>query len=395
MELTRKQEEGLSIALERYELGCAYTCISGFAGTGKTTLVSHIIAALDLDPQTDVAYVAYTGKAAKVLSAKGNPNATTIHKLIYRSRQMPNGAYYYQLRDSLEHDYKVIVVDEVSMVPNKMWNELLLFGVYIIACGDPGQLPPVSKDEANGILEHPHVFLDEIMRQAQESEIIRLTMDIREGKTIHPFKGNEVHIIKKTDLVSGMYTWADQILVGTNNQRININNQVREILGRGEEPEIGDKVISLHNQWDYLSDTDAPLTNGSIGTLKSFTKSNLWLPMRIKEGAVGILNAEIEEDADQGIFSEIPIDYQCLISGTPSLTPRQEYQLSKSKAYDGPKPMPFAYAYAITGHKSQGSEWNKVLVIEETFPFDREEHKRWLYTACTRASEKLVLVLKG
>lgn len=393
MELTRKQEEGLKLALEGYFMGDPYVCISGYAGSGKTTLVSHIIAALGVDPENDVAYVAYTGKAAKVLSAKGNPNATTIHKLIYHSRQMPNGAYFYQLRKKLEKEYKIIVVDEVSMVPVKMWMELLSFGIYIIACGDPGQLPPVSKDEANGVLEHPHIFLDEIMRQAQESEIIRLTMDIREGKTILPFKGNEVHIVTKNELVSGMYTWADQVLVGTNNLRISINNEVRAMLGRGETPENGDKVISLHNQWDYLSSTKAPLTNGTISILSDFEKDKIYLPKHIGTKPIDILYSTLTEDIG-GEFKNIPIDFQCLTEGIPALTPRQEYQLSKSKTYEGPKPMPFSYAYAITCHKAQGSEWDKVLVIEERFPFDREEHKRWLYTACTRAAQKLVLVLK-
>lgn len=362
-------------------------------GSGKTTLVSHIIAALGVDPENEVAYVAYTGKAAKVLSAKGNPNATTIHKLIYHSRRMPNGAYFYQLRKKLEKEYRIIVVDEVSMVPIKMWIELLSFGIYIIACGDPGQLPPVSKDEANGVLEHPHIFLDEIMRQAQESEIIRLTMDIREGKTISPFKGNEVHIVTKDNLVSGMYTWADQILVGTNAMRISINQQVRKMKGiETNDPIEGDKIISLHNQWNTLSDGEIPLTNGTIGTLTSFSKQKIWLPEYISNTPIDILHACFNEDEDG--FSGIPIDYKCLTTGENALTPRQEYQLAKSKKYCGPLPMPFSYAYAITGHKSQGSEWPRVLVLEETFPFDREEHKRWLYTACTRASEKLVLVLK-
>ena len=395
MELTRKQEEGLALALEGYYNWEPYLCISGYAGSGKTTLVSHIIAALNLDPEEEVAYVAYTGKAAKVLSSKGNPNATTIHKLIYKAKLMPNGKYLFSLRKQLEKPYKVIVVDEVSMVPKKMWEELLGFGAFVIACGDPGQLPPVSSTDANGILDKPHVFLDEIMRQAQDSEIIQLTMNIREGKPLAPFKGKDVNIVRKKDMVSGMLTWADQVLVGTNEARTNLNNQIRAMQGRGPEPEIGDKVISLHNQWDTISSTEAPLTNGSIGSLEAVKKSTFWLPPHIDNGKpLQCLVSSIKEDADDGIFFEIPIDYTSIKDGEPSLNPRQEYQLKKSKRYNGPIPMPFAYGYAITCHKAQGSEWSKVTVLEERFPFDREEHKRWLYTACTRASEKLTLILK-
>ena len=87
------------------------------------------------------------------------------------------------------------------------------------------------------------------------------------------------------------------------------------------------------------------------------------------------------------------IDYKALTTGTKALTPKQEFQMNRSlKLPDAP--FEFAYGYAITCHRAQGSEWDKIMVIEENFPFDREEHKRWLYTACTRAAEKLVVVKK-
>ena len=91
--LTKKQEEGLRTAVERYKNGYKYTVISGYAGSGKSTLVKFIIEALDVDPQLEVAYVAFTGKAASVLAQKGCPNATTAHKLLYRAKPMPNGSY--------------------------------------------------------------------------------------------------------------------------------------------------------------------------------------------------------------------------------------------------------------------------------------------------------------
>ena len=96
---------------------------------------------------------------------------------------------------------------------------------------------------------------------------------------------------------------------------------------------------------------------------------------------------------DNDKFIDIPIDYQCMISGNPTLTPKQVYQLNRNKKLPD-APYEFAYAYAITTHKAQGSEWDKVLVIEEPFPFSLEDHKKWLYTACTRAKEKLVVIAK-
>ena len=96
-------------------------------------------------------------------------------------------------------------------------------------------------------------------------------------------------------------------------------------------------------------------------------------------------------DENQDRFDYIPIDYTSLVEGRKILTPKQEFQMRKSQKLPDP-PFEFAYAYAITCHKAQGSEWKKVLTIEEKFPFDKEEHARWLYTAATRASEKLVVV---
>jgi hypothetical protein len=96
---------------------------------------------------------------------------------------------------------------------------------------------------------------------------------------------------------------------------------------------------------------------------------------------------------DEDTFQSLPIDYICLKNGQSPLTSKQQYQMSVNKKCPAP-PYEFAYAYGITCHKAQGSEWDKVLVFEETFPFDPEEHKRWLYTAVTRAKEKLVIVRK-
>lgn len=119
--LTKKQEEGLRTAVERYKLGEKYTVIAGFAGSGKSTLVKFIVEALGVDPQEDVAYVAFTGKAATVLQQKGCPNAVTAHKLLYKAKPLPNGSYRFYPRDVLENDYKVVVVDEVSMLPMSLW----------------------------------------------------------------------------------------------------------------------------------------------------------------------------------------------------------------------------------------------------------------------------------
>lgn len=394
MILTAKQQLGLKTAVARYKAREPWTCISGYAGSGKSTLVKFIIAALNVAPE-EVCYVAFTGKAATVLKQKGCENAMTAHKLLYYARPTPSGKFVFVPKKSFEEPYKVIVVDEVSMLPRPMWELLLRHKVYILALGDPGQLPPINPEDDNHVLDNPHVFLDEIMRQAQESEIIRLSMHVREGKPLSDFKaaGAQVQIYTPEQVVDGMYGWADQILCATNQKRTQINNFIRKKKGFGEAPEIGDKIISLRNHWSEISTSgNWALTNGAIGTIEQYNVQKMSLPRYVSQTPVEIMRTDIVLD-DEDKFIELPIDYQCLLTGVSPLTPKQIYLMGKSELCP-PPPFEFAYAYAITTHKAQGSEWDKVLVMEERFPFDEEEHKRWLYTACTRAREKLVVIRK-
>ena len=394
MTLTKKQEEGLAIAVARYKSHEAYTCVSGYAGTGKSTLIKFIIAALDLKPE-QVCYVAYTGKAAQVLKQKGCPNPITAHKLLYKAKPMPNGTYKFEPKLSLEGEYEIIVVDEVSMLPKEMWLRLLSHRIHVIACGDPFQLPPIDKDSDNHVLDKPHVFLDEIMRQAYDSEIIRFSMWIREGNPIDqvPVSGSQVLMMRPEEVVTGMYDWADQILCATNAKRNAVNNFMREIKGFGPEPQVGDKIISLRNQWEFFSNSiadPAPLTNGTIGVIERADRTYIRPPYWICDRNIPVLyTTMIDENSDR--FDYIPIDYTSLTTGEKFLTGKQEFQMRKSNKCPDP-PFEFAYAYGITCHKSQGSEWDKVLVYEERFPYEKEEHARWAYTAATRASEKLVWI---
>ena len=140
MILTAKQEEGLRIAIARYKAREPYTCIAGYAGTGKSTLIRFIIAALGINPE-DVCYITFTGKAASVLQQKGCQNTKTAHKLLYYAQfNKETGKYKFVPRKALEERYKLIIVDEVSMLPKCMWELLLTHKIPVIALGDPGLL---------------------------------------------------------------------------------------------------------------------------------------------------------------------------------------------------------------------------------------------------------------
>ena len=392
MILTKKQEEGLRIAVERYLNDEKYTVISGYAGSGKTTLVRFIIEALNVD-EDEVCYCAFTGKAAEVLRKKGNKNTCTLHKLLYESIPKPTGGFF--RKPKTEIPYSIIVVDEISMAPKTLIDLLFRYNVYVICLGDPFQLPPIDKDEDNHLLEHPHIFLDEIMRQAQESEIIRLTMKIRNQEDIDFYNGNEVKIIPYDQLNTGILQWGDQILTATNIKRQMINNQMRELHQYPNYPVDGDKVICLRNYWEELSENEDALVNGTIGFLRdsfqSFRQIPAFVKSNIRKFDLLISDIHIPETGDK--YNMVEIDRKMIITGEKCCDWKLSYQLGKLRSrYGEIVPKEFAYAYAITVHKAQGSEWNRVVVLEETFPFDKTEHARWLYTACTRASEKLVLV---
>ena len=233
------------------------------------------------------------------------------------------------------------------------------------------------------------------MRQAAESEIIQLTMKIRNRESIEYMSGNEVMVVPKDDLVTGHLTWADQVICATNAKRLALNNQMRELYGYEGLPQDGEKMICLRNYWEDIStDGEGVLVNGMTGTIHnpfpSFRDAPRYVKMRDHRMPL-VCGDFISED--EHIFAKVEMDKYFIENGEPFLDWRESYALGKLIPRIGDIiPRQFTYGYAVTCHKAQGSEWDKVLVIEETFPFDKTEHARWLYTAATRASEKLVLV---
>lgn len=373
MELTRLQEEGLKIAVDRFKHREAYTCIAGYAGTGKSTLVKFIIEALKI-PEQSIAYVAYTGKASLVLQQKGCPGATTAHKLLYNTKELPDGTFKHTPKEYPPKGLKLIVVDEVSMLEQEQWNILMQWGIPVICLGDPFQLPPIHED--NGILEHPHIFLDQVMRQAQDSEIIRLSMDVREGKSIKYSKGKDVWVIPQTRVSDKMLVTADIVLCGKNVTRYDLNKRIRQLIWQdkyADEPLSGDKCICLKNYWSI-----GDLANGMIGTISHIKKKNtkLLTPQML---------ADFDTDTEDW-FPALSMDYKIFTEGKTTVN-QDNWKLYPKDV----RPMEFDYAYAITVHKSQGSEYNNVVLFSE-YLGNKEYYQRWLYTGITRAKEKLVMV---
>lgn len=345
----------------------------GYAGTGKTTLAKYFADNVD----GDVLFAAFTGKAAQVLRARGAKNARTIHSLIYRPKGEEEVAdvetgkttvspLFSINRQSPLAQAALIIIDECSMVDEALGKDLMSFGTPILVLGDPGQLPPISG--GGYFTEHePDILLTEIHRQARDNPIIDLAMQVREGREIMHGDYGAAQVIGKNEVDRDMVLEADQVLVGTNRTRRRYNQRLRELKGFDQAfPQAGDKLVCLRN------DPAKALLNGSLWQVMTSSKET------VKPG-INLLVRPEDDDMDRGSAK-----IKLLKSAFDD--PDLEVPWQTKKRYDD-----FDYGYALTVHKAQGSQWNSVVLFDESYAF-RESRERWLYTAITRAAERLVIV---
>ncbi len=345
----------------------------GYAGTGKTTLARHFAEHVD----GQVQFAAFTGKAAQVLRARGATNARTLHSLIYRPRgeeaveDETTGKTSINPTFSLNRQSPVaraalIVVDECSMVDEELGRDLMSFGTPILVLGDPAQLPPISG--GGFFTEHePDHLLTEIHRQARDNPIIRLAMDVREGREFAKGDYGTAQVIGKEDVDQELVLEADQVLVGTNRTRRRYNQRLRQLKGfDASYPQAGDKLVCLRN------DPAKGLLNGSLWKVMTSSRET------VKPG-INLLVSPEEDDPDRGVA-------KIKLLKAAFEDPDSEIPWQLKRRFDD-----FDYGYALTVHKAQGSQWNNVVLFDESFAF-RDTRQRWLYTAITRAAERLTVV---
>lgn len=365
--------------------------LAGYAGTGKTTLNKKLQENLG-----SVTFAAFTGKAVNILREKGCRNVDTIHALLYRpvghdksklhqlqkelddARQGGFGFSVDTLTKEIDTIRKemrqpkfelneasggeLIIVDEYSMLPAELIDDIKRKYRKILFTGDPFQLPPVKGKCA---LE-PDFFLTEIHRQALESAIVRMSKDIREGQTFSYGDYGDFLYLPQTHAAAEQYLDADQIIVGQNATRSSINAWYRRQKGiRGLLPIKGDKMICLKNN----------------------KKQNLFNGMICQ----AIEDAHKREDRYNNYLLRIDT------MPTEELSVWEGDVMGRGHEYDwndwGMKSHNrFDFAYAITCHKSQGSEFKNVLVYNEPIGEDDLMKRRWLYTAITRGKEHVTLV---
>jgi exodeoxyribonuclease-5 len=269
-------------------------------------------------------------------------------------------------------EFDLVVLDECSMVDAKMATDLLSYGKKVLVLGDPFQLPPVS-GEGYFVKRQPDWLLTEVHRQAAESGILRLATDIREGRgMLDPGSylpdAAVVSLDEATDREDQLLMWTDIVLVGTHRMRQHFNRQYRERKGfRSAYPEAGDQLVCLAN------DHARGLLNGAIWDCEADAR---------QVGHRGLEVLVRSEDDPKQVLLASCWDHDFL--GTEGELQKLPFRKRAERAR-------FAYGYALTCHKSQGSEWARVVVVDESAVF-KEHPAQWLYTAITRASKNLVLV---
>ena len=361
--------------------------ISGAAGTGKTTLIRYLINEIKLE-HDEVLFTAFVGKATLAMTRNGL-NAKTLHSAICYCKDEPvldeNGNVVteynrrvtkrvFTRRRKIDPRIRLIVVDEGSMVPAKMADWLLKFKVPIIVLGDLNQLPPVIGDSF--FLKEPDVVLTQIMRQSSESPIPYFAQNVLQNgtKCLSPGLqiGNKIIVLSKADITPELLKDYDVIICGTNKTRNNLNTYIRErIYGRTQDyPVIGDKLICRENDWTFSVD-DVYLINGLIGYVTDIDLESI---------SDYTMKIDFKPEFMDNEFKNVTLDRIYM-----GLSPNDKrfYRSNYHK---------FEYGYAITCHLSQGSQYNRVLVFNESFG-TAEERRKWLYTAVTRAIDKVTILI--
>jgi exodeoxyribonuclease V len=419
--------------------------LTGYAGTGKTSLISSLVKTLDLLRIRSV-LLAPTGRAAKVLSSFATRQSFTIHKKIYRQKSSKDGMGSFVLDRNL-HKETYFIVDEASMVSNSS-NDTSLFGsgklledlieyVYsgtdckLIIAGDTAQLPPVGsalspaldpgslKDFGFGLISSE---LKQVVRQSEDSGVLmnatKVRLQIADRELVHPsidcenFK--DIIRISGEDLIDEISTSYGTcglegtiIVVNSNKQANRYNQGIRNrIFFREEEISPGDMVMVVKNNYFLTEEEDDTgfIANGDIAEVKrirkyeekygfrfadmllKFTDYDLEIESKVMLDVLQLDTPALPQDKGRELFQNVLSDYLCI------KTRRKQIEAVRNDKYFNALQVKFSYA--VTCHKAQGGQWKRVFIDQGMF--NRQEvtidYLRWFYTAITRATERLYLV---
>jgi ATP-dependent exoDNAse (exonuclease V) alpha subunit len=383
MQLSPDQEKAIHQIKEWLESGDQTLTMGGYAGTGKTTIISYMLKHWS---KMDIAVCAFTGKAASVLRGKGVHHAITMHKLIYTpvnwcrfcrmetdTEKLPpeeeGGKPERICKRCKQSQYlsmkfvrvpfinvDLVIVDEASMLSADLVLDLESLAKKILYVGDHGQLEPVGDDP--GIMMDPTIRLEQIHRQAAGSPIIQFAHYLRTSNMPRGWEGGkEATVHKRERASSSQLMEADVVLCGFNNTRVMVNKAIRKARGfRDSLPEPGERIICLQN------DTELGIFNGLLVTVENRRTPKYGYTKYDLVDDVG------EKYLDMRVYQE-------------------RFNQEKNKERFNKGVGLFDFGYALTVHKSQGSEWNHVAVLEQIA--SSWTASRWRYTAATRAAKRL------
>ena len=434
VKLNKQQEEAVKLIKDWYNgfpnnKKQIFT-LAGLAGCGKSFLVNYIVKNVFKFKDSEVAFATPTGKASSVLIKKGS-DSTTIHRLIYspiikdiettiNNKTIHSKKIEFSKKKSIG-TYKLIILDEISMIGKKIMDDLLSYGIPILATGDCGQLPPVAQ-EGHNLLSNPDYNLTEIVRQAKDSQILTIAHKARVGETIESGNYNDEAIVIDRATINdkafiNYLTTADQVICGTNNTRIKLNTLIRKVNKHTKKlPDNDEKLIcELNNYEVQFKDDRFYLVNGLQGYVKNF---------KILDEKLKLATISFKADFLDDWVDNLLIDYSVFETNNYKYDKHQEVYLMSDGTYKIAQPKwkmsktdnqeeykkymtieylnkkrslgtfminQFQYGYAISCHKSQGSQWDTVVIIDEHKTF-RQDGAKWLYTAITRAAKKVVII---
>lgn len=425
IQLDSVQSEAIDEIIDWYDKDKKQTFfLNGTAGTGKTTIMEYLIKKLNIGYDS-IRVVSFTGQAASVLSKKLNSNGVTItgetiHKLVYfpkvrkvktRAKVDPKilaSESLEEKKERIKREIKVskadsknrlsfskkpedkldgvelVIVDEATMLSKRIRDDLLSYGTMVLYVGDLAQLPSFNKSgktvSAIEVLGDPDFNLDKVYRQGEGSQIINLSDKVKNKEPLELGvygDNSEVSVVSMSHFNQdvqykvGVYTHADQIICGKNATRKQINGDIRIMNNITDKlPVVGEKLICMKNSQSVWFDESTPLVNG--------------------------MQCEVIDVLEINHYSMIielkPIDkyydYESRyieIATAPFTNPNFDNSSMFNSNFEF-----FDFGYAITCHKSQGSQWENVLVINERL--SRDTHHKWLYTAITRAEKRLIIV---
>jgi len=377
IKLTEKQDTVLfAIAQWFISKETPYYRLGGVAGSGKSVLISHLndaINTMELVDEVDdrgIGIMALSWKAANVLKSKGLP-ASSIHSIIYHSQKIGPNEYRQTIKSkqAMTAHYKLFVVDEASMVNEQLRDDLLYFEIPILFVGDNAQLPPITNNILDRyFMRNPDSELTTVHRVANENPIIRLATHIRNGGEL-PDVGiykDKIQVIHRNQLTDEYLLGSDIVICGYNKSRIKLNNIIRSLKGIDptQQPQINETLMCTQNS------KRIGIYNGDMFNVETHINSN-----------TNTVNEQFELHIR---LKTLTHENKCVLINMPDYSNRDYAQGAVN----------MTFGYAITCHKAQGSEYKNVLVFtNEAMGKTKEDKTKWLYTAITRAKDKLILVV--